>query len=177
MQDELFSVNRAADVWERDRATLVRALRHVPPDGYAGDQPRWRASTIAGALAVKPHMRGQTGRYRDRWRIRHCKRLDDLRTAYEAGLARIAGEKDLAKRREMALALAPAIRDYTHGYREVADTLRLADDDAITARADLIWSEMMEEISEAAQWPRNGSDFFVRMYAVMWPSADGDEAA
>jgi len=29
----LFSINKAADLLERDRATLVRALRHVPPDG------------------------------------------------------------------------------------------------------------------------------------------------
>jgi hypothetical protein len=70
----LFSINRAADLLEKDRATLVRALRHVPPDGYQGGQPRWRMPTIMHALAIKPQARRDTGKYRDRYRIGRSKR-------------------------------------------------------------------------------------------------------
>ncbi|MDA9427128.1 hypothetical protein [Bradyrhizobium sp. CCBAU 53380] len=42
----LFSINKAADLLERDRATLVRALRHVAPDGHERGQPRYRMRTI-----------------------------------------------------------------------------------------------------------------------------------
>jgi len=42
----LFSINRAADLLEKDRATLVRALRHVPPDG--GD-------FFIGMIEAMPH--------------------------------------------------------------------------------------------------------------------------
>jgi len=47
----LFSINRAADLLERDRATLVRALRHVKPDGRERGQARYRLKTINDALA------------------------------------------------------------------------------------------------------------------------------
>jgi len=56
--NNLFSINRAADLLERDRATLVRALRHLPPEGYTKHcQPRWSMQTIRNALAVKPQAR------------------------------------------------------------------------------------------------------------------------
>lgn len=48
----LFSINKAADLLERDRATLVRALRGVEPDGAErGCQPRYTMKTITDALA------------------------------------------------------------------------------------------------------------------------------
>jgi hypothetical protein len=48
----LFSINKAADLLERDRATLVRALRHVKPDGHQRGQPRYTMRTITDALAA-----------------------------------------------------------------------------------------------------------------------------
>lgn len=47
----LFSINKAADLLDRDRATLVRALRHVKPDGTERGQPRYSMRTITDALA------------------------------------------------------------------------------------------------------------------------------
>jgi hypothetical protein len=48
----LFSINKAADLLERDRATLVRALRHVKADGHERGQARYRLRTITDALAA-----------------------------------------------------------------------------------------------------------------------------
>ncbi|MGY3149619.1 hypothetical protein ACVWYQ_006618 [Bradyrhizobium sp. USDA 3397] len=49
--NNLFSINRAADLLERDRATLVRALRHLPPEGYTKHgHPRWSMQTISMPL-------------------------------------------------------------------------------------------------------------------------------
>jgi hypothetical protein len=45
-----FSAFGAADLLERDRQTVRRALRHVPPDGYERKQPRWRLKTIIDAV-------------------------------------------------------------------------------------------------------------------------------
>lgn len=172
--NELFSINRAADVLERDRATLVRALRHVPPEGYTKhDQPRWRMPTIVDALAVKPEARRETGKFRDRYSLRSTK-LDRMRLEYEKGLALIGAEPSLDKRREMAMQLAPLLEQYQAVYLEIARSLHIADDDALTARSDLIWSEMMDEISAAAEWRRDDG-FFAKMYAVMWPRADDEE--
>ena len=48
--------------------------------------------------------------------------------------------------------------------------------DVLCARAELIFQEMMDEVSAAAEWPRHGeNDFWIRMCEVMWP--DEDEAA
>ncbi len=47
---KLFSAFGAADLLERDRQTVRRALRHVPPDGHERKQPRWRLKTIIDAV-------------------------------------------------------------------------------------------------------------------------------
>jgi len=49
----IFSINKAADLLERDRATLVRALRHVKADGTDRGQPRYTMRTIVYALAAQ----------------------------------------------------------------------------------------------------------------------------
>jgi hypothetical protein len=49
----LFSINKAADLLERDRATLVRALRHVKPDGRERGQDRYTMRTITDALTAQ----------------------------------------------------------------------------------------------------------------------------
>ena len=172
--NDLFSINRAADLLEKDRATLVRALRHVPPQGYTKHgQPRWSMQTIRNALAVKPQARLATGKFRDRYSLRSTK-LDRMRLEYEKGLALIGAEPSLDKRREMALKLAPLLEQYQAAYLEIGRSLHIADDDALTARSDLIWSEMMDEVSAAAEWPRSDG-FFVKMFEVMWPHADDEE--
>jgi len=169
--NNLFSVNRAADLLERDRATLVRALRHVPPDGYERGQPRWRMPTIIDALAVKPQ--AETGKFRDRYSLR-SRVLDDMRRTFEEEVALIGAEPSLERRREMSIALAPLLEQYQAAYLEIGRSLHIADDDVLTARSDLIWSEMMDEVSAAAEWPRSDG-FFVKMFEVMWPHADDEE--
>jgi hypothetical protein len=171
--NNLFSINRAADLLERDRATLVRALRHVPPDGYERGQPRWLMPTIIDALAIKPQARRETGKFRDRYSLR-SKVLDDMRRTFEKVVALIGAEPSLDNRREMALQLAPLLEQYQAAYLEIGRSLHIADDDILTARSDLIWCEMMDEVSAAAEWPRSDG-FFAKMFEVMWPHADDEE--
>jgi hypothetical protein len=172
--NNLFSINRAADLLEKDRATLVRALRHVPPEGYTKhSQPRWSMQTIRNALAVKPQARHATGRFRDRYNLPSTQ-LDRMRLEYEKGLALIGAEPSLEKRREMALKLAPLLEQYQTRYLDLGRSLCIADDDVLTARSDLIWSEMMDEVSAAAEWPRSDG-FFEKMFEVMWPHAEDEE--
>jgi hypothetical protein len=171
---DLFSINRAADLLEKDRATLVRALRHVLPDGYApGGHPRYTMATISAALAVKPQARRNSGKMRDRYSIRSAA-LDTMRRQFEEAVEQIAAEGSPDRRRELALKLAPLLQEYQTTYLAVARELHLADDDAVCARAELIWSEMMDEVSQASRWPRHGSDFFIKMFEAM---PHDDEAA
>jgi phage terminase Nu1 subunit (DNA packaging protein) len=48
--NKLFSINRAADLLEKDRQTLVRALRHVAPDAGTPSRPLYRLATVVKAL-------------------------------------------------------------------------------------------------------------------------------
>jgi hypothetical protein len=47
---KLFSAFAAAELLERDRQTIARALRNTPPDGKEKNQPRWKLSTIIAAM-------------------------------------------------------------------------------------------------------------------------------
>ena len=172
--EELFSINKTAYVLGRDQATITRALRFVPPDGYQGSQPRWRLPTIIDALATKRQARRETGKCRDRYAIRHSKVLDGLRATFERQMALISTEESLDERRKMALALAPLLQEYQATYLDTGRSLRIADDDVLGARADLIWSEMMDDLSEAAAWPRHGDDFLLKMIQAV-PLTDDDE--
>jgi phage terminase Nu1 subunit (DNA packaging protein) len=63
-----FTINRCAEMLEKDRATVARALRNVPPDGGTAKRPLYRLATVASALAAhdaKPdgrHGNGDTAR-------------------------------------------------------------------------------------------------------------------
>ena len=171
----LLSVNRAADLLQKDRQTLVRALRHVPPDGYEGGQARWYMPTIRSALAMGPQARRESGKYRDRYSIGRNKPLDGLRLAIEKQVAEVSVERSLDKRRAMALALAPMLAEYQSLYLSAGRALGVADDPALGARSDLIWSEWADEVSEATEWPRNDG-FSIAMTEAAWPNTDDDKA-
>jgi hypothetical protein len=87
----LFSVNKAADLLEKDRQTLVRALRHVKPDGYERGHPRYTLKTITDALAV--HQGGGEGVSRDLQPM-----FDELDQRYRA----VQNAPTLAERRQQA---------------------------------------------------------------------------
>ncbi|MGY3149620.1 hypothetical protein ACVWYQ_006619 [Bradyrhizobium sp. USDA 3397] len=89
-----------------------------------------------------------------------------MRREYENGLALIGAEPSLGKRLEMALQLATLLEQYQAAYLEITRSLQIADDDVLTVRSDLISSEMMDELSAAAEWPRY-EGFFERMNEVI----------
>ena len=75
----IFSINKAADLLERDRATLVRALRHVKADGTERGQPRYTMRTIIDALAAhEARNNGSSHGEPDRLRSRLGEIADEL---------------------------------------------------------------------------------------------------
>jgi len=174
--EELFAVNRAAYVLGKDRATVTRAVRFVPPDGYQGNHPRWTMASITAALALTPQARRNARKSWNRYRI-PSKALGELRFNFEKQVALISVEPSLDRRREMALALAPLLHEHQTTYLDIGRSLRIADDDVLGARAELIWSEMMDEVSEAAAWPLHSDDFLLNMIQAMPSHPDDDEAA
>jgi hypothetical protein len=175
MSGQLVSAYAASRLLERDRQTIERAVRHLAPDVYERGKPRWRLARIIDALAMKPQARREIGKFRNRYSLR-SKVLDDMRRTFEEEVALIGAEPSLEKRREMAVALAPLLQEYQTKYLDVGRALRSVGDDVLSARAELIWQEMMEEVAAAAEWPRHGDDFWVKMVEAM-PYTDDDEAA
>jgi hypothetical protein len=49
---QFFTVNGAAEVLERDRRTIARALRDVPPDDESKGR-RWKLATIVNAMKAR----------------------------------------------------------------------------------------------------------------------------
>jgi hypothetical protein len=171
---ELVSRYAAARLLARDRQTIERAVRHLAPDAYHKGQPRWRLERIAAAVAMSPQQRREAGKARDRYAAPSAQ-LDEMRRRFEQGVGEIV-EAAPDRRCALALKLAPLLQAYQLEYLCVGRRLRIVPDDVITARAELIWSEMMDEVSAAAQWPRHGSDFFIRMLEAV-PSDDDDDEA
>ena len=59
-----YTINRCAEMIEKDRATLARALRGVPPDGGTPKRPLFKLATVVKALiahAAKPDGRRGNG--------------------------------------------------------------------------------------------------------------------
>jgi hypothetical protein len=180
-----FSVNALALLLERDRGTITRTLRDVVPDRVERGRPLWKVSTAVTALerrgtasrAARRRMGRETGKYRDRYDFDRPTALDRMRREFDERIAQMTAVASPDKRRQMALRLAPLLQQYQMTYLEIGRSLRAADDDVLSARAELIFSELMDEVSAAAEWPRNGGDFWVRMCEEMPYHADADEVA
>jgi hypothetical protein len=174
---KLLSAYAASRLLGRDRQTIDRAVRHLAPDAYQNGQPRWHLERIVDVLAMSPQERREIGKYRDRYSLGRDKALDGLRLMFEKGVASIRAEPSLARRREMAVALAPVLAEYQALFLSLGRSLGIADDDVLGARAELIFSEMMDEVSEAADWSRYGDDFWTTMIEAMPFHGDDDEEA
>lgn len=179
-----YSINALALLLERDRGTLTRALGHVAPDRIERGRPLWKVSTAVHALerrgtmsASRRRMQQESGKCRDRYGFRDPTALDGMRLEFEKHVALIGAEKSFDKRREMALKLAPLLHQYQTTYLQIGRSLRIVDDDVLSARAELIWQELMDEVSAAAEWPRNGGDFWIRMCEAMPCHTDANEVA
>jgi hypothetical protein len=178
-----FSINALALLLEHDRGTLTRALRDFAPDRVERGRPLWKVSTAVDALerrgtrSLPRHRRRETGKYRDQYNFDRPTALDGMGREFEKRVALIGAEKSLDKRRDMALKLAPLLQEYQTAYLEIGRSRRVVDDDVLSARAELVWQEMMDEVSAAAEWPRNGGDFWIRMCEAMPSHTDADEEA
>jgi hypothetical protein len=156
----LFSINRAADLLEKDRQTLVRALRHVEPDGYERGHPRYTLKTITDALAV--HRDGAEGVSRDLQPM-----FDELDQRYRA----VQNAPTLAERRQQArvfFSLVVEIEGAMHadakrrGENLRAAQLRIAEHtrlNVVTLRNALDWNsdEAWAEFMKADRRARDGA--------------------
>lgn len=176
-----FSTNALALLLERDRGTVTRALGHVAPDRVERGRPLWKVSTALDALErrrttpPRSRKRRKIGKYRDHYDFGRPTVLDDLRLEFEELISLINVEKSFDTRRDMALKLAPVLQKYQMTYLEIGRSLRIVDEDTLSARAELIWQEMMHDVSAAAEWPREGGDYWISMCEALPSHIDAEE--
>jgi hypothetical protein len=114
---KLFSAFGAADLLEKDRQTVRRALRHVAPDGFEGKNPRWRLPTIIAALDA------HFGRNKSGPTVNA--RLADLFRKLDEADAAMRGVASLERRRRLARErLIPLMREVDAAMRADAKARR-----------------------------------------------------
>jgi hypothetical protein len=111
---KLFSAYAAAELLERDRQTILRALRSTPPDGKDGSQPRWKMSTIVAALEKHSGVSGQGGG-------RLCEIADELERLggeLDATIAKIKSAPDMDRKQPHSRAAVKMIQRLDRLYDE-----------------------------------------------------------
>ncbi|MGY4349797.1 hypothetical protein ACVWXM_006290 [Bradyrhizobium sp. GM7.3] len=171
MSDQPVTAYAAARVLRRDRQTVVRVTDRLHPDALdRHGRPLWYVERIAEALALNPRERRESGHAQDRFVI-HDKALRGLRVELDRQLTAIEAETSPDKRRAMAVALAPLLQEYQSTYLDVGRQLRVADNDTLGVRADLIVEEMIGELAEAAGCEADG-EFFTELVSAMPAETD-----
>jgi hypothetical protein len=142
---KLFSAFAAAELLERDRQTIARALRSTPPDGKDGSHPRWKMSTIISAM--ERHSRASGSGVGDAGN-----RPESVQFTQACEAMRLL--PTLVQRRAAAIEAMPLLVDAikatrTHGL-EMGENPETS-----AARGDLLCQTGLEGLAVACEW-RNG---------------------
>jgi hypothetical protein len=156
MTSNLFSAYRASEILERDRQTIIRALRHIKPDGKEhGGQPRWKMRTILDAMSAHE---GITGRVSSRGSTAKHERadfsqrnLDRIYAEFDTAFEVMTKVKSLEKRREISLkTLAPIIDEHQIAMHEHA---LITNDEFVTGLLnDKLYTLMLAGFQHHCSW-------------------------
>jgi hypothetical protein len=147
-----FSTNALAELLERDRATIVRALRKVPPDATERKQPRWKMTTAIAAVDASPGSHNSPARHRNDNSGSVDPRVTALIDPCSDAIYALQ-EMPLHQRREVAKAeLGPMIKSTFHDLQDLIDE----------CRAESIWNLWLNVTMMLCFWTHEGGwDFLV----------------
>ena len=105
MAQKFLTINAIPEILERDRRTVKRALRNIPPDHEEHGSPRWKLSTAARALAA-----GSDGGVMEPTAVGAlCDQIEKLAAELEANLQSARAESDVEKRRSAIARFGPKV--------------------------------------------------------------------
>jgi hypothetical protein len=141
-----FSLNAIAELLERDRATIVRALRDVPADALEKRQPRWRMATAVAALERRNRADGDdiAGGTDPALAAAYAK-LDAAIVAMEAA-------PSLKDRRSMAVTVVKPLLATTDRMLRAAGRAAGQDDELVSLRADHLGRVMLRTFEHPCRW-------------------------
>jgi hypothetical protein len=114
---QMFSINAASLLLERDRRTVTKAMFGVPPEGKEKKQPRWKMSTIVDAL--ERHGGSNDGGNTGNGRLADiADELETLQSKLDAAIAKIKTLPSLAAKQPHSRAAARLIERISALYDE-----------------------------------------------------------
>jgi hypothetical protein len=127
---------------ERDRQTVTRALRNTTPDGEERGQPRWKMSTIVGAMERHSHGGSSTG---------NDPELMAIYSAFNGKYNAMVALPTLPQRRAAARRLAPDIEAMDRACRQRGRANGHGDELA-DLRADQLFCLTMRGFEAPCEW-------------------------
>ena len=153
------SINALSAAFECDRATLVKALRNVPPDSdQVPGRPEWKFSTAMNALIAHRARNPRAARRRQHfngggdagvdWKDPMLTQLFAQQDEAEAAMRR---QPTLACRRKAAVAMVPLLGRV---YAAICERGRIngLDPDAVDYRADHLYLVGLRNFEKPCEW-------------------------
>lgn len=148
-----FSVNGAADILERDRRTIRRALKIVPPDAMESGHPRWRLRTVIDALDAHGRHTGhdRSSPLNDDQAAIHAY-LMEITSELQSGFERLRAEPDIERRREMALEVGPGVGRLIDLFERDLENISADSRPFTKIGTDAICGQAIAELLYLCQW-------------------------
>jgi hypothetical protein len=144
---KLFSAFAAAELLERDRQTIIRALRNTAPDGRDGGHARWKMSTIVDALDRHGNSNSQSKGNSDAANANPPPEY----AQYDAAFAALEALPTLPARRKAAVEIMPTLHAKIAALgRQGRDAGEHVDHTAL--RGDRVYQLMMLGFQSPCQW-------------------------
>jgi hypothetical protein len=155
---DLFSISAAADALSRSRRTVTRALKNIKPDAVESGLAKWSMKTIISAIdknTQAPINNPRAMSHDVAGLENECNAAFELfDVAFEAMIA----AKPLAKRRALASAVGPLLRDARELMleRDIADGLH---EEHAALRSERIYTLTLHTMERICDWRGSMSAF------------------
>jgi hypothetical protein len=147
---KVFSVNALAELFEKDRQTVVRSLRGVPADAKVRGQPRWRMATAVSAME-KHNRASDGGNSGSATNGGIDAGLADAFAEFDMKFAAMEAAPKLEDRRAMALKLGPLVNGIDRQLRAHGRAIGVGDELA-DYRAQGIWRLTLIGFEKPCKW-------------------------
>jgi hypothetical protein len=146
---QTYSLNNLAEQLERDRSTMVKAMRNVPPDARVKNRPTWKIATASRALEA--YTRAQDGGGRGTGTGQIDPQLAGVYAKFDTADAAMRKLKTLDARRKAAIAMAPLIADTDAMMRKVG-LANGVDSELVHLRADKLFLLYLRGFEACCGW-------------------------
>jgi hypothetical protein len=148
MKTKLFSAFAASELLARDRQTIARALRGIPPDGKERGAPRWKMSTIFDAM--ERHNRANDGNSAGSNSAATAANPPEY-AEYDRAFAALEALQTVEARRKAAIKIMPALHGMVAALRKQGHEVG-QHPEHVDLRGDRVYQLMMLGFQRPCEW-------------------------